>query len=1853
MILVILVILCSFSVSAFSAVYQGTCAPNSTAINVYNATGQLVFNEAWNDTTQGCWDIGFYTIELSSTLDIEPSTKIYFYLDGMYAGNDTFNYTQDSNITLNLADLVPPVITLISPANTSVLNTSTIILTYNVTDHTGISDCALYLDGALNQTDFSVSMNTPQTFTVNVAEGTYTWQIVCTDSSINSNVGYSDTWEFTYAAPPVFGTLVPLQISPTTDIIVVQNRYFTFESNVSCIGGSCCFVTASLDPLLIKEKSLFEKILDFLRNTITGLAAGNLVSNVTGATPFYAIDANPQDCGFMSENETCANVWTVNATGATGTYEFYVDYNTSCSPAVADAQTLKLNITIANNTAPSILGVNVTKPAYKNTTIVCSPFGFFDAEGASPVYFFAWYNNSQLISGASSVFLDCNSFAGCFRGVNITCEVTPSDGYLSGPPMNGSVIISNTPPIPFIPTVYIFQNSYNDSIYLNNYVFDADGDTITWTNLNGTNVTAIINSSTSRVNFTPQPGFIGINYLNFTVNDGNVSVTQVVQVIVVPLGGMQVLDLYEIPSLIYRTQFFNVYCDGTTSIEPFFMPDIEYRVKYGLTTSPWIPVSSTYNGSVWIASVLTNTSDSWLGKYDFRCRFNYTVNITNYIYDNGTVEVQNNEPIVAAFTAPTVNRTQNITVNCTPFDVEDSNNVLDVDIKYQKPTPGWLDCSEQFVANSWICTIPTGINDYYLGQWSFRCTIIDTDGGSTTSLIYSNVTNNLPVINLPATWNVTNESAVLLFNLTDYASDIEDADSLLVFNVINQSNTSVANCTVFSQELYCFYSTSGKSNITVSVIDTDGGTAADTMELTTAFVFNNPPLVFNVSFNNFTDFYINDNITCTFWVRDLDNTTPLIVDSFIWDFNASYVYYSGNLTNNCTGVDWYSGKLCHHTVYNVTGYKGAWYCDYYVKDKGNKIYVNNIDNLTMLNTPPVLDFIANQTAIANYNFAFNVTAFDPNIEDILSFSRSPALGSINSSSGKFSWTPLLIDVGMHTFNFSVSDGFALDSQLAGIYVYPDFCSNISVLYYGRCTCGDGDLNVYNNESQLVVSELYGINSGCYNGTYDLLVKGGPEPACHVRPESYIFFTQAGYPAGNDFWNYTGAAVVNLNLSICPGICGNGKVDAGEECDGSNFGPITGCTDLDNFTGGLLFCGNNCKFNTTQCIGTPTATCGNNIIEVGEDCDGSTWGPITNCTNFDLFKQGTLNCGSDCQFNTSNCTIKPLTCGDGVIQPGENCDGSNWGPITSCTDFDNYTAGTLKCVDCYFDTSFCIGAPAGFCGDNIINGIDEECDGSTWGPITSCTDFDTFIGGTLGCRADCNFDTSQCIASLCGDGIVQSGEQCDDGNTVSGDGCSSACKNEGGGGGGGCVDEQPGDCGEWSRCIATGWQFRDCLPKKYCVPLFQRKCPPAYYANPECDDNILNQDESDVDCGGVCGSTCLDGEKCNSGKDCVSISCESGICVSCRDGKQNQREENIDCGGPCTACPVPEKPLTLPECTDNYSSWHLLLLMLAIILAGYGADKGFELYLRKKNKNMPKWLAYIKEEAWVSYAAVTVLALIPILAIIFDKACFEECLSFKSKFLLLIVNLVLIGLLVCRIYRMQKGLAHVKLYDKGWKNSLTTFVAVALLMLGMFLHKYFTQTCIELQMPMAGAPLTWFVPLLTLLIIVGIILCYMLVKEFKPDLFQFGVSGLKVRERVPEKEELRVLPKVPAPEIPKEKPKPQPILEPVKPAVKPAKPKVVPVPKPAPRPIVPSIRRIFAPIPTFREPYNLSSALKKVKEEVEALFVQAYEALDHNKIEESEMYASAIAKRYKTLPKELRDDIYTELMILYNKIEKSI
>ncbi|MCX4242986.1 hypothetical protein OEB96_20320 [Paraliomyxa miuraensis] len=116
-----------------------------------------------------------------------------------------------------------------------------------------------------------------------------------------------------------------------------------------------------------------------------------------------------------------------------------------------------------------------------------------------------------------------------------------------------------------------------------------------------------------------------------------------------------------------------------------------------------------------------------------------------------------------------------------------------------------------------------------------------------------------------------------------------------------------------------------------------------------------------------------------------------------------------------------------------------------------------------------------------------------------------------------------------------------------------------------------------------------------------------------------------------------------------GFCGDGRLDEGEACDGNAVLTLPPCQ------------GWTCVACQVDC-----PTCGNAELDADEQCDIVLNEPqTTRCEDVEVFDKhflpgGVRTCGSDCQWNLSQCTV----CGDGEVDraiPGvaaeEECDGN--------------------------------------------------------------------------------------------------------------------------------------------------------------------------------------------------------------------------------------------------------------------------------------------------------------------------------------------------------------------------------------------------------------------------------------------------------------------------------------------------------------------------------------------------------------------------------------------------------------------
>jgi hypothetical protein len=88
--------------------------------------------------------------------------------------------------------------------------------------------------------------------------------------------------------------------------------------------------------------------------------------------------------------------------------------------------------------------------------------------------------------------------------------------------------------------------------------------------------------------------------------------------------------------------------------------------------------------------------------------------------------------------------------------------------------------------------------------------------------------------------------------------------------------------------------------------------------------------------------------------------------------------------------------------------------------------------------------------------------------------------------------------------------------------------------------------------------------------------------------------------------------------------------------------------------------------------------------------------------------------------------------------------------------------------------------------------------------------------------------------------------------------------------------------------------------------------------PACDDTLQNGNETGTDCGGGC-EACGPAPECTDGpRDCASKVCTDGSCqpARCNDGVQNGSEVDIDCGPGCPACAVNKKCTTSDDCATG-------------------------------------------------------------------------------------------------------------------------------------------------------------------------------------------------------------------------------------------------------------------------------------------------------------------------------------------------
>ncbi len=286
---------------------------------------------------------------------------------------------------------------------------------------------------------------------------------------------------------------------------------------------------------------------------------------------------------------------------------------------------------------------------------------------------------------------------------------------------------------------------------------------------------------------------------------------------------------------------------------------------------------------------------------------------------------------------------------------------------------------------------------------------------------------------------------------------------------------------------------------------------------------------------------------------------------------------------------------------------------------------------------------------------------------------------------------------------------------------------------------------------------------------------------------------------------------------CPARCGDGYVTGGEECESRNdcaFPEQFACTDCkcvlwenEHYCGDLVLDpGEQCE-NTTPCPGGAlcqdcqciTATCGDGIITPPEECDGSS----TGCSTWPAPRP--------C---TANCTCGTI-CGDGILERGEVCEPSYTG--LDCTNGRVCAPDCRSCIDPASSQSSVTSTqssedmqsswgPLPECGNGILES-NEMCETNVPCPAGQKCAMGYYWGSVANCV---------CVSDLCGDGILDRGEECEVGHE---DTCPEyqycsqcTCVRGGAGGAKGCGDitlsvDDGEQCEVFSACDAP--DCKDC------------------------------------------------------------------------------------------------------------------------------------------------------------------------------------------------------------------------------------------------------------------------------------------------------------------------------------------------------------------------------------------------------------------------------------------------------------
>jgi cysteine-rich repeat protein len=301
---------------------------------------------------------------------------------------------------------------------------------------------------------------------------------------------------------------------------------------------------------------------------------------------------------------------------------------------------------------------------------------------------------------------------------------------------------------------------------------------------------------------------------------------------------------------------------------------------------------------------------------------------------------------------------------------------------------------------------------------------------------------------------------------------------------------------------------------------------------------------------------------------------------------------------------------------------------------------------------------------------------------------------------------------------------------------------------------------------------------------------------------------------------------------------------------------------------------------TPCGGFVPVSCGDGTLDPGEECDDHNTVSCDGCSSLCLIEKcgnGRLDCGEACDDgNTTSgdtchgdCSRADNVCGDLHVDSGETCDDGNTVACDGCSSTCQVESCGNGTVECAEE---CDTPNVGGCSADCMRLVPPGCGDGVLSGQEECDDGNTVDGD--GC-------THQCREERCGNGTVDPGEDCDDFNQTGCDGCSPSCKVEVCGNG---VLDCGEECDQGAANGTPGSSCLACQPAPTCSSGGTSPCIPCG-TNTDCDP--LDRCGSAVCADGICTPqappSCNNANVCDGLETCdPAFGCRPGTPLSCDD-----------------------------------------------------------------------------------------------------------------------------------------------------------------------------------------------------------------------------------------------------------------------------------------------------------------------------------------------------------------------------------